>query len=415
MNACIYIGDLDNGWIRETFPGKSPALLPVVGKSWARHAVDICSLLKVSEIAVADCFLYPELARGLGDGSYWSTRISYLPSTDAANPRQLFEQHGEKLATDDLLIFWGQILPDVPDVEELFRELSPVDETPDEALPAGLYLMRDGRLNRCVCPLFSMDSVRKYFDLNMRLLNHPGIYNLPGYSADMSFGIGQNVITMFGCRLKEPLVIQDNSGIGRSAELDGDVIIGRDVLVDDGSYLKRAIVLDNTYIGRNMHLEDKIVSGNLVIDVGSGVHVELEDGFMAGSSKRRSVDRFFAAEFVIALLLLVLLLPGWLLALVLRKWLAKLPFFKFVLAAYPKLPGVLAGRTRLVRNGVHDDSYVFRFADQWLLGRDEHYRNMEDVFFSTHRSVRAIIAVVCNTLVKRMCTLSDPGREAEKK
>ena len=50
MNACLYVGYQDNEWIWEIFPGKSPAEMPIAGKSWARHAVDLCSLLKVDNI-----------------------------------------------------------------------------------------------------------------------------------------------------------------------------------------------------------------------------------------------------------------------------------------------------------------------------------------------------------------------------
>ena len=415
MKACLYIGYLDNEWVWDMFPGKSPAELPLAGKAWARHAVDICSLLKVSEIFVMDCFFYPELPGRLGDGSFWSTKIEYLPCTDSINLNQLLEQYEGKFPTDDLLIFWGQVLPDLPDVEMLLKELRPVETAPDRSLPTGIYLQRDGKLLQCVCPLLRMDTVQHYFDLNMRILEHPGIYTLPGYSSDRRFSIGRNVITMFGCQLNPPLVIQDNSGLGRGTVLDGDVIIGSNVLIDDRTYLKRAVILDNTYIGRNMHIEDKIVSGHTVIDVASGVLVEIDDDFMAGRAKRGAIDRFMVAESILALLLLVLLLPSWLLALPFRKFFSRLPFYNYVLKAYPKLPGVLSGRTRLVRNGIRDKSYVFRYSDQWRLTGDEHYREMMDVFFSTHRSVRAIIAVVSNTLFKRMTTLTEPRGGAGKK
>ena len=408
MNVCLYVGYQDNEWVWDIFPGKSPAELPIVGKSWARHAVDLCSLLKASDILIADCFFYPELTGRLGDGSFWSTKIEYLPSTDSINLEQLLEQHEGKFPAGDLLIFWGQVLPDLPDIGMLFDELRPVETAPDRTLPTGIYLLRAGKLFQCVCPLLRMDSVQHYFDLNMRILEAPGIYTLPGYSSDRRFGIGRNVITMFGCQLNPPLVVQDNSGLGRSTVLDGDVIIGSNVLIDDRTYLKRAIILDNTYIGRNMHLEDKIVSGHTVIDVRSGVHVEIDDDFMAGRAKRGTVDRFAVAEFILALLLLVLLLPSWLPALPFRKFFSRLPFYNFVLKAYPKLPGVLVGQTRLVRNGIRDNSYVFRFSDQFRLGGDEHYRELMDAFFSTHRSVRSIIAVVSNTLLKRMTTLTEP-------
>ena len=408
MNACLYTGYQGNVWIWDTFPGKSPAEMPIVGKSWARHAVDLCSLLNISDIYLADCFFYPELTKRLGDGSFWSTKIHWLPSTDAPTPEQLFAQHEGKIPDDDdLLIFWGEVLPDLPDIEKLFDELEVVEIKPDEELPAGIYLRKDGELKRCVCPLHRMDSPKNYFELNMRLLHHPGIYNLPGFSDKRDFYIGANVITMFGCNLTPPLVIQDNSALGRSTVLGGDVIIGSRVLIDDFTHLKRAIILDNTYIGRNMQIENKIISERTVIDVESGASVELSDRFMAGHTRRRAIDRFMIAESIIALLLLILLLPSWLLALPLRKWISKLPFFGFVLRIYPRLPGVLIGRTTLVRNGLKNTSYVFRYSDQWVRIRDEHSRDFADVYFGTHRSIREIITVVTSSLLKRMLTLSE--------
>lgn len=408
MNACLYTGYQGNAWIWDIFPGKSPAEMPIVGKSWARHAVDLCSLLKTTKVYLADCFFYPELTERLGDGSFWSTNIHWLPSTDVPNPERLFAQHEGKIPADeDLLIFWGEVLPDLPEIEKLLDELEPVEIKPDEELPVGIYLRRDGKLKRCVCPLHRMDSPKNYFDLNMRLLHHPGIYNLPGFSDKKDFCIGANVITMFGCDLTPPLVIQDNSALGRSTALEGDVIIGSHVLIDDFTHLKRAVILNNTYIGRDMRIENKIISERTVIDVDSGASVELSDSFMAGHTRRHAIDRFVIAEFIIALLLLILLLPSWLPALPLRKWISKLPFFGYVLRIYPKLPGVLIGRTTLVRNGLKNNSYVFRFSDQWLGLRDEAYRNFADTYFSTHRSIRAILSVVAGSLFKRMCALSE--------
>ena len=421
MNACLYVGYQDNEWVWEIFPGKSPAEMPIVGKSWARHAVDLCSLLKIPDIYITDCFFYPELTTRLGDGSFWSTKLHHLPCTDAPNPTRLFEQNREAPPTgripddDDLLIFWGQALPDLPEIGRLFDELEPVEFSPDETLPTGIYLRKDGRFNRCVCPLHRMDSPKSYFDLNLLMLNHPGIYNLPGFSEEKGFCIGANVITLPGCDLTPPLVVQDNSALGRSTVLAGDVIVGSQVLIDDYTRLKRAVILNNTYIGRNMQIENKIISERTVIDIKTGAHVELSDNFMLGHTRRRKLDRFVVTEHIVALLLLVWLLPSWLLALALRRWLSKLPFFKYVLDIYPKLPRVLAGRASLVRNGLRDNNYVFRFSDQWLRVHDEHYRDFADVYFSTHRTIRYTLAVVFSSLLKRFVTLSEPRRGGAQK
>ena len=411
MNACLYIGYQGNEWIWDIFPGKSPAEMPVAGKGWVRHAVDLCSLLKIDNIFVADCFFYPALPRRLGDGAYWSTRINYMPCTNALNPEQLFEQNGFAFPDDELLIFWGQVLPDLANLETLFDDPEPAVEMPDGTLPNGIYLLRGKTLLRCRCPLHRMDSPRSYFELNMLLLNHPGIYNLPGFSDEKNFCIGADVITLYGCDLKPPLIVQDHSAIGRGTVLDGEVIVGNHVLIDDGSYIKRAVILNHTYIGRHMHIEDKIIAERTVIDIKTGAHLEMDDDFLIGHSGRQSFDRFTAAEFVIALFLLIALFPTWLSGCIFRRLLVKLPFFGFVLKIYPKLPRVLTGHASLVRNGVRDNAYVFRFSDQWLRTMDEHYQDFMDVYFGTHRSIRFILMTVISSLLKRMITLTDPKRD----
>lgn len=411
MKACICVSRRNNEWIRDIFPGKSPAEMPIVGKGWVRHAVDFCCLLKIPEAFIADSFFYPDLPKRLGDGSFWSMKIEYRQGSDAVSPKAFFEQQPEAAAPDDeLLIFWGQVLPDVEDAQRVFDRLTPVTENADEVLPDGVYLRRGGVLHRCECPLHRMDSVKNYFELNMRLLKDPGIYNPTGYSSERGVYIGGNVITMFGCDLKPPLLLQDNCCVGRSVLLDGEVIIGSNVLVDDFSQLKRTLVLGNTYIGRHMYIENKIVAGHTVIDVETGVHVELSDHFLVGDSGRHALNRFTVTEFLLALMLLVLLLPWYLLGLAFRKWLSPRPFFNYVLKIYPKLPQVLTGHASLVRNGMTDNSYVFRLADRWILVSDENYRNFADVFFCTNRSIRLILAVVTISLVKRFVILSEPRR-----
>ena len=218
------------------------------------------------------------------------------------------------------------------------------------------------------------------------------------------------LITLFGCHLTPPLIVQDNSCLGRGSILAGETIIGGNVLIDDNSYLKRAVILDNTYIGRKMHIENKIVAGRTVIDVETGVHVDLEDSFLAGDTNRSSTGGIAFIESLIALWLLVALLPSQILALIFGKWICRLPYFKYVRQIYPVLPRVITGHANLVRNGVRDVNYAFRFSDQWLVVPDEHYRDLADLYYSTHRSTRAILAVVIGTLFKRMCTLTDPNR-----
>lgn len=411
MKACLYIGRPGSEWIEELFPGKSPGEMPIAGKSWYRHAVELCSALKIDEVFISDSFYYDELKTRLGDGSYWSLKLKWLPdAADADTPKLLAERHRGALPTEDLLVFWGQVLPDLADPEKLFEELRPVAEG-DGVLPNGIYLLHGDRLCECVRPLHRMDTLQNYFDLNFRLLREPGVYQLPGYASEPGLGFGRNVIMMPNCKIAPPAVISNDCYLGRSVSLEGDVILCKEVMIESYSRLKHCIVMNYSYVGRSMSIEDKIIAGSRVIDVNSGAYVDLHDGLLVKTVKPRPLSTYSVVEYLTALALTAGLAPAYLLALIFRKHLEKLPFFELLLRVYPKLPSVLVGRADLVRIGVEDREYAFRSADQWLLFDTEHQRDLADVHFHQHRSVRAMLAVVIGSLFKRMFILSKPKIE----
>lgn len=405
MNSCLYIGPTQNAWCWKFFPEKSPGELPIAGKSWYRHAIDISSLLRVGNVSIVDCFMHDGLPSRLGDGHFWSLKLHYTAGFPCATPDELLQLHRDRIpADDDLLIFWGLVLPEITDVQTLLQDLRPVEKVPD-VLPDGIWLRREGKLYECVCPMMRADSLRSYFDINFRLLNHPGVCTLPGYSGEAGCHIGMDVIIKLNCDLLKPMVICDNVCIEHGVSMRGGVIIGQGVLVDENTELDHAIVLDHTYIGKDTSLRGKIVDGNRVIDPETSAMVELEDKFLT-SSTRSGVDRNCClAEQLIALMLVIGLLPFYLLTLLLEPLFLKLEFFRFVHRIYPKCCLVLGRRARLVRCGLNDHQYVFRYSDRWTLHQDEHRKVLLDMYFFYHPTVVNMLKVVVISLLKRFFIL----------
>ena len=297
----------------------------------------------------------------------------------------------------------------MPDVREIVGHLEAAEPVP-EVLPDGIYLLRDGRLFRCACPLFRLDSLKHYFDLNFRLLAHPGIYNLPGYATVDGCSIGMDVVIMLNCELEPPVLISDNVCLERGVMLHNGVIIGKDVLVDENSELEHSIILKHTYVGKNMCFRNKIVDGSRVIDVENATLVELTDRFLAGSTREPGVSRYGLAERVIALGLVTMLGLPYLLRVLFGRILDRTAFFRFLRRVYPKCFPVLAGRAHLVRYGQSDQNYAFRYSDMWPLHQDEERKEMDDIYFYYHRTVENIVKVVFRSLVKRLFMLSSPDR-----
>lgn len=405
MRACFYIGPNSTGWCGKIFPEKSPGELLLAGKSWCRHLVDQCSRLGVSDIYIADCCFYEDLSSRMGDGAYWSLNLHYLAASPCDRAEQLLKQYeGTIPADEDLLIFWGQVLPDVPDMGLIFSDLREVTEMPEKQ-PDGIWLLRGGRFYECLCPLFRMRTLREYFDLNFQLLESPGIYNLPGYSNSDGCVFGMDVIMMPDCELESPVLIADNVRLERGVSLRRKVIVGQDVLINEDSHLEHTIVMDHTCIGKHMFFEYKIIDGSRVIDVLSGASVDLDDGYLTGSAKEMRLDRYMVTEFLLAFLLAVGGLPVFLLTWPFRRQLNKLALFFFASQAYPKCWQVLCGRARLIRYGRKNTDYAFRYSDQWLVYREEHQKDVDDMYFYHNRTVAGICRIVFVSLLKRCFVL----------
>lgn len=411
MEACIYIGRRGNEWAEELFPGRSPGELPLAGKSYVRHALDICSSLKIEAVRVADSFFYEGLRERLAEEKYWLEHIDIIPEVrDALRPEELAARHKLVPPADGLLFFWGEVLPDVPEAENIFAELQAVEAADGgEALEDGVYLLRDGQLHRCVVPLLRMDSLKSYFDLNFRMLNAPGMYVLPGYAPEHDrIYFGENVIMMPNCRIESPVVIGKDSMLGRSVVLDGNVVIGESSLVESHSLLKNAVILNFTCIGRRMLIENKIVDGRRVIDAETGAFVDLSDNFLTRSAKSKRFSFYPVAEYLTALVLSIALAPWYLAALAMGKTGRKLPFFRFLRHVYPNCLKVLVGKARLVRIGADDRAYAFRFSDSQLAFKEPRRRDMDDILYANHRGVRLMLSVVLSSLGKRLFVLTLP-------
>ena len=105
MKSCFYIGPGKDEWWWPFFPDKTPGELPIAGKSWCRHALDLCSLLSVTDVYLAECYYREELPERFWTGNFWSLRINCFPSIPCAVPEQLLIQHQERIPLDDDLLF----------------------------------------------------------------------------------------------------------------------------------------------------------------------------------------------------------------------------------------------------------------------------------------------------------------------
>ena len=129
--------------------------------------------------------------------------------------------------------------------------------------------------------MYQIDTLKNYFDANLVMLSQPGLHVLPGYSSKKEYAIGKNVLIKPGCKIETPVVLGDDVYLERGVVIRDGVIVGAKVMVDEKTELRHSVILDHSYIGRNLSIRNKIVSGKRIIDPVTGAFVDLDDAFLA--------------------------------------------------------------------------------------------------------------------------------------
>jgi len=126
-----------------------------------------------------------------------------------------------------------------------------------------------------------LHDIRAYYELNMRLVGGEiARYVRPGFGGVEGACIGSNVIIPPSAELRPPLIIGDNCRIHPMAVIGPAVVIGNGVIVDRQTELARSVVLDDTYLGRNLEIRDRMVAGARLVDPSDGTAVDIADPWL---------------------------------------------------------------------------------------------------------------------------------------
>lgn len=122
--------------------------------------------------------------------------------------------------------------------------------------------------------------------------------------------VGRNHVIHPSVRLAPPVYIGDNCQIGRNVELGPDVVIGKNVVIDDEATIFQSTILDQSYVGQLVNIENRIVYKNLMIDAITAERTEVVDEFLLGEAHPALIDtglqRIWDAAASLFLLLLAL-------------------------------------------------------------------------------------------------------------
>jgi hypothetical protein len=161
---------------------------------------------------------------------------------------------------------------------------------------------------------FAIGSTASYFDLNMKMVRGEfSRYVTAGFSAKDGSSIGYNVRTPPSSQLEPPIMVGDDCRFGTLTSVGPNAIVGNHVIVDSHSELADCLILNDTYIGRNLEIRKKIVAGNRVIDPSDGEMIQIEDSWLIARNRAemRTEDlfRIFVLWIITCGLVLVQLVP----------------------------------------------------------------------------------------------------------
>lgn len=123
--------------------------------------------------------------------------------------------------------------------------------------------------------------------------------------------VGPNSIIHPTAQLRPPLFIGAGCRIGPNTELGPETIIGAGTVLDDGVTIQQSTVLSRTYIGQFLHLARRIAHGTDLIDIDTGINVQIADPWLLTAVNPALPGNLLrtSAERVLALLLLIGLAP----------------------------------------------------------------------------------------------------------
>ena len=109
---------------------------------------------------------------------------------------------------------------------------------------------------------------------------------LAGKEIKSGIWVGRNTIIHPSAQLIPPLLLGENTRIGQDVVLGPDVVVGAGTIVSDRVSIQSSTIFDHTYIGQLLHIENRLVDKNLIIDTNSSDHIYITDNFLLNQTPR---------------------------------------------------------------------------------------------------------------------------------
>ena len=314
-------------------------MLPVVGKELLIYTLEELVDAGIGEVVVVAAAHGQQAgASTLGEGERWGCDIRYVLSRGEEAPSEVWARLN--LGDEAVVALRGDVLRS-PATAEFLRAAQ--DRAGGFAFWAGedsrtgLLLLRPGCENpgalldsldwggpaplpaegRCDLgdrgPVNTLEDLVAFHRANLDLVagRYSGL-GVAGRTVALGLHAGRGAKVSPKSLKKGVAYVGANSRIHPEAEFVGEVVIGRDVVVDRAATLRDCVIMPRTYVGELVEVANAIVSSGDLVRVDTGARLKITDAFLLGSlGGKEGRARTSAWDRAAAALLLLLSLPLW--------------------------------------------------------------------------------------------------------
>jgi len=326
MKAVFYTAD-SLAWA-DDLGGAPWPLLPVANRPLLDYWLETCAELGIGHVQVILGEGADEVEKFAGDGARWGVEIQYSFARASEQPLDYLKATSDRW--DDGLLFIGGaffLRRRQAYTPSGFQTMDACRHGADGKTwflygknGAEVKTLLDGHsgsergLEQIHIHPFFIDGIPAYFDINMKMvMGEFSRYVTAGFSTVDGSSIGYNVLTPPSAHLKPPLIIGNDCRFGPMTTIGGKAVVADHVIVDSHTELSNCLILQDTYIGRNLEVSNKIISGNRLISAVDGTVVEIDDSWIVAQNRpdMRTEDlvRYIILWFLAFCVMLVQVLP----------------------------------------------------------------------------------------------------------
>ncbi len=298
MNAVFHTAEV-LPWV-EDLGGVPWPLLPVANRPLLDYWLETCSELGIDRIQIILGEGAEQVEAFAGTGSRWGVEIHYSFARVGEQPLDYLKTTSDRWS-DGLLFIGGAFFLRRRQAYTPagFKFLDPCTHTSkDQTLflygknGEEVKALLDGRmesgrgLEQVHIHPYVIDGIPAYFELNMKMVaGEFSRYVTAGFSEVDGGSVGYNVMTPPSAHLRAPLIIGNDCRFGIMTMIGPKVVVADHVIVDSHTTLSNCLILQDTYIGRNLEIYNKIVSGNRLISALDGTAIEIDDSWVVARNR----------------------------------------------------------------------------------------------------------------------------------